>query len=163
MITQLTPATLCTCNVIHNLAVVLYFIAEDAEVPVAFTVAHNYNRAYGEREIIRFNVSLLNSGGHFQISSSTFICPWNGIYGFFFSIYNTADDYIGCNINHEGEQVSGTFMDNIADAIVQASNMVLLDCDKGDRVFVETGSNEGTIHGSNDRTTFSGFLIHQYD
>ena len=141
----------------------IVLFVEDVEVPVAFTVVHNYNRAYGEYEIIRFNVSRLNSGGHFQISSSTFICPWNGIYGFFFSIYNTADDTIACSIRHEAALVSGAWMDSVANALIQASNMVLLECNKGDRVFVETADNEGTLHGNNDRTTFSGFLIHRYD
>ena len=54
-------------------------------------------------------------------------------------------------------------MDKAANAKMHVLDMITLDCNKGDRIFVETGSKEGAVKGGYDRTAFLGFLIHRYD
>ena len=39
---------------------------------------------YKRHQNPKFNSIIYNSGGHYLTSSATFVCPWNGVYGFFF-------------------------------------------------------------------------------
>ena len=43
----------------------------------------------------------------------------------------------------------------------QASNMAVVECQKGQRVWIRVGD-EGTFRAGGE-TTFSGFLVHAYD
>ena len=59
-------------------------LPDDSTGPVAFTAWANTSSptSYNDGDIIALNEVLTNAGGHYNAATSSFICPYDGIYLF---------------------------------------------------------------------------------
>ena len=125
--------------------------------------AANEFQAPEKGDVIRFPVVITNSGEYYDPSESIFTCPFNGLYYFAFSLYST-------NLN-DGEVTAGmiqrdsvvlteAFCENEGSdhVYVQCVNSVVIPCNEGEQGFM-SGFDNSQIHSTDNRNTFSGFLI----
>ena len=130
---------------------------------MAFNAYHTVEKSYVDYELVRFDSVGLNAGNHFQLSTNVFICPVNGIYGFSFSLYNKAGLGVECNIKKEKGDFVNVWADNTENTSNAASGFGTIDCNRGDRVYVEVGGTSDSPIFGNDRVHLSGFLIYRFD
>ena len=133
---------------------------------VSFSAYYNgtYQYPYPE-EIIHFPYVFTNNGGHYDTTESVFTCPIYGTYFFIFNLY-TGDifDDKGTNarimvgwVEHSVVWCLNRGPDTIW---AQCGNSAIVQCDQGDRVYVSALSANSQVVGYNQRSTFSGFLLH---
>ena len=71
-------------------------LPDDETGPVAFTAYADTGSKtqYGDGSIIVFNKVLTNAGGHYNAVTSSFICPWHGLYLMSVNIQGYNDYYM---------------------------------------------------------------------
>ena len=121
---------------------------------------------YENQEIIVFGSELTNVGSNYQLESSTFICPTNGVYSFTVTLHNqefiTTQDYV-VDIVKEGVGLVTVFS-NYKD-LYQSTGSVTVECLRGERVWVQCNVSVGCIMRNFDTyyyNMFSGFLVYAY-
>ena len=127
---------------------------------MAFTVTLDASAYVDTDEIVIFDKIITNVGPHFSLESRAFLCPYTGIYSFFVTVTDDDGNFVNGQLRVENEFIirSRTNSDGYEG---QGSNMAVVECQRGQRVWVRAGDS-GTYRAGGD-TTFSGFLIHVYD
>ena len=74
-----------------------------------------------------------------------FICPSD-------SVQQSVDNY----------RLVYAMADNDSEIYNSASNLVIVECSKGERGYVESSGSGGEMYGQYGNSTFSGFLLHFY-
>ena len=116
-------------------------------------------------ETIKFPYVFTNKGGHYNTTDSIFTCPIYGTYFFIFSL-NTGQTINGMGIDAYmmvgSVETSVVWCDNYGQDIVtvQCGNSAIAHCDQGDKVRIAALTPGGQVYGANQRSTFSGFLVH---
>ncbi|MGH0144003.1 UNVERIFIED_CONTAM: hypothetical protein FKN15_014905 [Acipenser sinensis] len=101
---------------------------------------------------------LVNVGSNFDTERSTFIAPRKGIYSFNFhvvKVYNRQTIQVSLMLN--GWAMISAFAGDQDVTREAASNGVLLQMEKGDRVYLKL--ERGNLMGGWKYSTFSGFLV----
>ena len=129
---------------------------EDVAEPVGFTARATETLTYNVDDVIQFPATISNFGGYYNPASGLFTCPYDGIYMFFSSIRSDDTDII-CYIYKETSRLGQIFS---LYSSATASNLVITDCSRGERVWVRQDGNNDVIMGTR-ASTFSGFLLYR--
>ena len=133
-------------------------LPDDETGPVAFTAyANNGSPSYDSGDIILFNEVLTNASGHYSTATSSFICPWHGVY-----LMSVNSDYILIYLMHNKELIGRFVIDNITDAYNRGSTTIVTECERGDTLWVRSASPGRISTNSNPTTLFTGVMIHRY-
>ena len=116
-------------------------------------------------ETIQFPYVFTNNGGHYSTTDSTFTCPIYGTYFFIFSLYTGQTvDRSGVDarimVGSVENSVVSCYNDGLDSSSNQCGNSAVLHCDQGEQVHISAVTPLGQVFGANQRSTFSGFLIH---
>ncbi|KAG6936226.1 cerebellin 1 precursor, partial [Chelydra serpentina] len=129
---------------------------------VAFSAIRSTNHEPSEMSnrtmLIYFDQVLVNIGSNFDSERSTFISPRKGIYSFNFhvvKVYNRQTIQVSLMLN--GWPVISAFAGDQDVTREAASNGVLIQMEKGDRVYLKL--ERGNLMGGWKYSTFSGFLV----
>ena len=126
---------------------------------VAFTAHASSQRSYSSGSLIQFDDVESNVGNHFD-NSTTFTCPVDGLYFFYFSIMtDTAGDIIvGLEIDNRNvvSLWAETYRDN---DYPHSSNSAVVGCTAGQEVNLVCDSSGDVYSTFRKYSTFSGFLI----
>ena len=144
---------------IYNLWILF---AEAKDVPVGFSAYATTARAYDANDIALFDGIISNFGEHYNKDSSSFICPYSGVYLFSiaFVTYPSYDSYLG--IMMDDTELVVAFADD-GDQFSQASANIIAECVSGQRVWVRTISSSNYVYSNSDRYShFTGYLLHRY-
>ena len=101
---------------------------------------------------------LTNAGGHYNANTSSFICPWDGVY------------LVSINMESFDESMRIELMQN--DVVLarisldvtsgdRGSTTIVIECNRGDVVWVRTVT-AGLIHGDDRRNMFTGHILCRY-
>ena len=116
---------------------------------------------FNENDIIVFNEVLTNAGGHYNAATSSFICPWDGIY----LISANIEGFFGANIDvdlmRNDVMLARMYLDDISSAYNRGSTTIVTECDRGDVVWVRAGST-GTLSAIDLRNIFTGHILHRF-
>ena len=139
-------------------------LPHDETEPVAFTAWANTGNPtdYISADIIVFNEVLSNVGGHYNTDTSSFICPWDGVYVFSVDVQGYVSDPSHIDLMQNSDYRTRVFNDEISYAYNRGSMTTVLDCERGDVIWIRAGSTCSIYGGYNRYTTFSGFLLHRY-
>ena len=134
------------------------YVLVDENTLVSFTAYSKNNRNFDGNDIILFDSIISNPGEHFNEHTSSFVCPFDGIY--FSSV-----------TFHTGNSVSlhvDIMLDNMViirnyafdfDWYTVGSSVVNFECSAGQSIWIRCGS-DGQMWGDPDQMShFSGFLI----
>ncbi|XP_043914515.1 cerebellin-1-like [Protopterus annectens] len=129
---------------------------------VAFSAIRNTNHEPSEMSnrtmTIYFDQILVNIGNNFDVERSIFTAPRKGIYSFNFhvvKVYNRQTIQVSLVLN--GWSVISAFAGDQDVTREAATNAVLIQMEKGDRVYLKL--ERGNLMGGWKFSTFSGFLV----
>ena len=110
-------------------------------------------------ELIIFDEVISNIGDYFNPTQSVFICPFSGMYAFYFNVEATSDGPSAhLKIVKENIKIGEAFADNVDAAYNTASGFVVTLCEAGEKVWMASNTDSEKINGGM-RTSFSGFLL----
>ena len=127
------------------------------ELNVAFFARMQaYNEHKSANQTLVFEDAVINVGNGYDISTSIFTAPVNGIYVFMCSIhaFNTNGASFDVDIMHNSDMTT-RFR---ADGVDQTSGNAILYLRKGDRVFVRVENGHDLWIFGHTMSTFAGFL-----
>ena len=139
-------------------------LPHDETGPVAFMAWADTGSEtnYRSGDVVVFNAVLNNIGGHYNTDTSSFICPWDGVYVFSVSVMGYVNDDSHIDLMHNNNFMTRIWIDGISGAYNRGSMTTAIECERGDVIWNRAGSH-CSIHTTGDvRTTFSGFLLHRY-
>ena len=139
-------------------------LPHDETGPVAFTAWANTGNPtdYSVGDIIVFNEVLSNIGGHYNTDTSSFICPWDGVYVFSVTVQGYLSDLTDTDLMQNNNFLARIFNDDISGAYNRGSMTTVIDCERGDVIW-NLAWTTGSINCNTNRfTTFSGFLLQRY-
>ena len=141
----------------------MIYVTEPSNEAVGFTAhAPNGYPNYNSDDLVIFDSTVCNIGGYYQISSSQFLCPADGMYAFSINIFTESDyDFRGA-IMKESVVLDSVLGDSISGFYNGISNFVITACSKGERVWIRCSSDGDVMYENvNYRyyNTFSGFLL----
>ena len=116
----------------------LHFIVSGSSSFVGFTAYATTTRSYNQGDLVIFDGVVSNYGGHYQADESVFVCPYTGIYVFHVSVL-TEPGTLSMHIDlvKDNTYIISALADNQTDEISSGSNTVVLQCDEGQRVWME--------------------------
>ena len=138
----------------------------DTTGPVGFTVQLNSGDAnihfltYTQNQVLPFNSVLSNFGGHYSVGTSTFVCPYAGVYLFSTSVNQEDNNNVKGSIFRNNKRLTrseggvGTNHDS-------ATAVVVVECESGDLVFVNVEEG-GKFDAFWSPVHFTGYLLHRF-
>ena len=142
----------------------LYYdcLLDDETGPVAFTAWANTGGTtlYNTGDIIVFNELLTHAGGHFNTATSSFICPWDGIYLVSVTILSGQNDAMRVQLMRNDVMLTDIQVDAI-DGHNHGSTTVVTECDRSDTLWMRAGR-VGTLWADDRRNLFTAHILHRF-
>ncbi|XP_077987347.1 cerebellin-3-like [Glandiceps talaboti] len=127
---------------------------------VAFSAARNEPMGpLGRNAIIPYQHVFVNVGDSFDQTSGVFNCITPGIYSFMLNVQKRSDTYDTYIELIRNGNVVLSIHDNEGDFLDSASSSILLDLERGDKVWLQLGRGFVLYSSEGRYTTFSGFLV----
>jgi hypothetical protein len=132
---------------------------------VAFHANVNGHVGLNDNEMIRFDQVLTNLGSAYDDKIGTFQCPTPGYYVFFVNFLVFAQKRLEAMIVKNGNLIQHVYAGTSDVGIGPGSNMVIVQLQQGDRVWVKV---HDKYHHTGDLLdgpwcTFNGFLLYLED
>ena len=137
-------------------------LPEDLDAPVAFTAYSDlgFSTAYVTNQQVIFDKTLTNFGGHYNAQTSTFTCPYDGIYAFSISLLADFDNRLDLSINRNSELIGYAWAYSYPDSerYEAASAFITASCSRSDVIWVKAET-DGSMFADQQLNTFTGFLL----
>ena len=127
------------------------------DTPVAFTAGITSASSSWRGDILVFPHVITNKGQGYSLNSGKFTAPRDGTYVFTVTAVSYSN-YLRLDIVHDGVSKVRTWSDDSA-YYQTGTNLVVLELDRGDAVWVKRDAGGGYTSASVPYTTFSGFLL----
>nr|XP_022313878.1 caprin-2-like [Crassostrea virginica]XP_022313886.1 caprin-2-like [Crassostrea virginica]XP_022313893.1 caprin-2-like [Crassostrea virginica] len=128
------------------------------DTPVAFTAGITSSSSTWRGDILVFPHVITNKGQGYSSSSGKFTAPRDGTYVFTVTGVSFGKKPLNLDIVHDGDSKVRTWSDNSASQQT-GTNLVVLELDRGDAVWVGRYNGGGYWANSVPVTTFSGFIL----
>ena len=128
------------------------------DTPVGFTAGMTSNSRTWEGDILVFPHVITNKGQGYSSSSGKFTAPRDGTYVFTVTAVSYSSNYLKLDIVHDGVRKVRTLSHGSA-SFQTGTNLVVLELDRGDAVWVMRETGQGYHSYSVPVTTFSGFIL----
>lgn len=135
-----------------------HFSFQDPKQEVAFTAAVTSLSTTWNSGTLMFDVVITNVGNGYNPRSGVFTSPRKGTYVFYVSALEYLQQYLGLEIVLNNVPKVRLIGESAA-AYQTGTNMVVLNLQKGDSVWVRHHHGKGYYSHSIPVTTFSGFLL----
>ncbi|XP_078341616.1 uncharacterized protein LOC111099936 [Crassostrea virginica] len=127
------------------------------DTPVAFTAGMTSSSTSWSGDILVFPHVITNKGQGYSPSSGKFTAPRDGTYVFTVTGVSFSN-WLSLDIVHDGVSKVRTYSHNSA-SYQTGTNLVVLELDRGDAVWVKRYDGRGYFTNSVPMTTFSGFIL----
>ena len=138
-------------------------LPDDETGPVAFTAWANTgsSTSYIAGDTIVFNEVLTNAGGHYNAATSSFVCPWDGVY--LMSVYVTLarDATTDIDLWRNKVYLAGMRIDDISEVYSRGGTTIVTECNRGDILWVSNAM-DTTVQAAYRRTLFTGHMLHHF-
>nr|XP_022287172.1 myosin-11-like [Crassostrea virginica] len=128
------------------------------DTPVAFTAGMTTYSSTWQGDILVFPHVINNKGQGYSSSSGKFTAPRDGTYVFTVTAVSFGSNYLSLDIVHDGVRKVRTYSSDTA-RYQTGTNLVVLELDRGDAVWVKRYYGQGYYTYSVPLTTFSGFIL----
>ena len=134
----------------------------DETGPVGFTAWANTGSGtdYTNYDVVIFDVVISNFGGHYNADTSSFICPYDGVYLVSVNILSASNSLADVTIMQNDLRFSRAYADNQSGLLNQASNTIVIESQQGDVLWIRALSTT-TLYAANQHSTFTAFLLHR--
>ena len=135
--------------------------------PVAFTAWADTGEPtyYTQEEIIVFDQILTNAGGHYNVDTSSFVCPYEGLYlvSAHVQSYYVAPNRITADLMYNKDMLVRMSISHTDNSSHRTSTTIVTECARGDILWVKfTSDGTRALHCSSGRTVFTGYMLHRY-
>ena len=139
-------------------------LPDDQTGPVAFTAYANTGNTtlYSYGDIMVFNEVLANAGGHYSTATSSFICPWHGLYLLSVNTQGDYSEYLPIQLVRNNVYIGLIVIDDISGARNRGSTTIVTECDRGDILWVRAAANGVIYTHKTPATLFTAHMIHRY-
>ena len=129
----------------------------DETGPVAFTAYASTGSptAYSPHDVIIFNDVLENIGGHYNNDTSSFVCPWHGIYLFSLSIESS--DGMAFDLYRNSACIA--IIGNVSG---RGSTTIVTECHRGDVMWIKNSVTAGDVMAVYRKVLFTGVMLHRH-
>ncbi|XP_078320033.1 uncharacterized protein LOC111106082 [Crassostrea virginica] len=128
------------------------------DTPVGFTAGMTSTSTSWRGDILVFPYVITNKGQGYSSSSGKFTAPRDGTYVFALTAVSYYSNHLRLDIVHDGDSKVRTLSHGSA-SFQTGTNLVVLELDRGDAVWVKRYGGQGYYTDSVPLTTFSGFLL----
>ena len=134
-------------------------LPDDETGPVAFTAWANTgtSTSYSTYDVIVFDEILTNAGGHYNAATSSFICPWHGVYLMSVNIASSDSGTMNVDLMRNNDWLARVRVDAISDHH-RGSTTIVTECDRGDVLWLKAAA-DGTVDASGRKSTFTGHIL----
>ena len=141
----------------------IFHFSDDDTNYVAFTARATDTRDYQIGDIVLFDSAITNVGHFYITNTSSFICPFDGVYSFSASYYSGQDHNLYADIMLDNEQILRGYAPFDVDRYTHGSSMVVTECNAGQRVWTRCWGNDDRMFASDTiQSHFSGFALYRY-
>ena len=138
----------CTC-----------IFSADTDEQVGFTAQANTDAIYNASDVVKFGATLSNFGECYNTNTSIFICPYDGIYMFNHIVQADNDADVRTLIKIGNREIGRTYSH---ETLEKSSAFAIVECESGEKAWVESLSDNQAIRDGVKQSTFSGYLLHRY-
>ena len=125
------------------------------------------DNAYKSGERLVYSVIFMNPGGQYNKTTGEYSCEKSGVYYFTFSVYGVhiedraSHSHVSASLMKDSVVQSEVFVsnDNTERIYITPSQSLVLQCNAGQKVWVESRWDKNYIHGNSYRNTFAGVLL----
>ena len=128
------------------------------DTPVAFTAGMTSSSSTWRGDILVFPHVITNKGQGYSSSSGKFTAPRDGTYVFTVTAVSYDSNHLRLDIVHDGVRKVRTYSHS-STHYQTGTNLVVLELDRGDAVWVKRHRGRGYDTHSVPLTTFSGFIL----
>ncbi|XP_078341116.1 uncharacterized protein LOC111118614 [Crassostrea virginica] len=128
------------------------------DTPVAFTAGMTSSSTTWRGDILVFPHVITNKGQGYSSQTGKFTAPRDGTYVFTVTGVSFGKNELNLEIVHDGDSKVKTWSDSSA-YLQTGTNLVVLELDRGDAVWVKRKSGLGYWTNNVPLTTFSGFIL----
>ncbi|XP_078342000.1 uncharacterized protein LOC111122616 [Crassostrea virginica] len=128
------------------------------DTPVAFTAGMTSGSRTWEGDILVFPHVITNKGQGYSSQTGKFTAPRDGTYVFTLTAVSYSSNALYLDIVHDGVSKVRTYSTSSA-SWQTGTNLVVLELDRGDAVWVGRYSGRGYFTNSVPVTTFTGFIL----
>ena len=111
---------------------------------------------------IVFNDVLLNVGSAYHSGHGIFVAPVPGVYFFTMSLLALGTTPHHAKLVKDGHELARADF-NDADHFDDSSQAVIVQLEKGNFVAVQNANYSGMLYAGSNYSTFSGFLLYEYE
>ena len=115
---------------------------------------------YNYFEVVVFDNVLSNFGGHYNPDTSSFVCPFDGVYMVNVNIVSTESDQAQVDVIRNDLPLALALADDLSGLRSHASNTVMTECQRGDVLWIRASIQLTTLHSDYQLCTFSAFMMH---
>ena len=119
--------------------------------------------AAATHEIITFDASHVNIGGHFDLGTNRFICQIPGTYVFSYSVYVTesaSDRNPDIDLMKDGARMARARAESVAN--IQIGSSAILELENGNQVWLHFNNDGEGVSCGNQMCQFSGYLLYEH-
>lgn len=146
------------CTYVNNQTRTRIISISVKDTPVAFTAGITSSSDSWSGDILVFPHVITNKGQGYSSSSGKFTAPRDGTYVFTVTGVSWGSNGLYLDIVHDGVRKVRTWSDSSASRQT-GTNLVVLELDRGDAVWVTRDYGRGYWTESVPLTTFSGFIL----
>ena len=154
----------CQAGYTSDYAQIFYdCLPADETGPVGFTAYANTGgpTPYADGELVVFDVVISNFGGHYNTDTSSFVCPFDGVYMVNVNVIGYDGELVIAAITRNDVELVEVWSDDLSGLYTQASNTVMTECQTGDVLWIKSRAFSTMLHALGSRSTFSAFLMHR--
>ena len=137
----------------------MYIFSADSDEQVGFTAHVNADAIYNKGDVVKFGATLSNFGECYNTNTSIFICPYDGIYMFNHIVQADNDAGVRTRIMIRNREIGRTYSH---EPLEKSSAFAIVECESGEKVWVENVNDNHAIREGEQQTTFSGYLLYRY-
>ncbi|XP_078341841.1 C1q-related factor-like [Crassostrea virginica] len=128
------------------------------DTPVGFTAGMTTGSTTWEGDNLVFPYVITNKGQGYSLNSGKFTAPRDGTYVFTVTAVSWSSNFLSLDIVHDGVSKVRTYSYSYT-YHQTGTNLVVLELDRGDAVWVTRHYGRGYYSDSVPLTTFSGFIL----
>ena len=144
----------------------IFYVPGDENDYVAFTARASEGRYYEEHDIVLFDSVITNTGNHYSGVTSTFVCPFDGVFSFSVSFYAGYYGNLNLGIMKDDELIISGYADYIStEPFLNTHGMstFVIECNAGQLVWARCAANGDYMYGSSTiQSHFTGFALQRF-
>ena len=143
----------------------MFNVPGDESNYAAFTARAGSSDNLQQGDIAIFDSVITNSGNHYSADTSSFMCPFDGIFSFSVSFYAGSNGNLLLELMQEEYVIRGYADEDSSLDYHYTHGMisVVIECYIGQRVWIRCGDDSDFIYGDSIRQShFTGFALNRF-